>query len=471
METPTRDEPLTVGAADPRLPLDLGDGLVLRAATPADAEALAAFNAEVHREPGASEPDHGVAVWTRDLLERPHPTFRPDLFTLVEERATGAIVSCLNLIPQTWSYGGVPFGVGRIELVGTHADHRRRGLVRRQMEVVHRWSVEMGHLVQGITGIPWYYRQFGYEMTLVLGGSRHVPVWRVPTLADGEAEPYRVRPATADDLGFIAAVDARGRDRSLVSCVRDDAQWRYDLEGRSDASVERRALAIVETAAGGDEAGRPVGFLAHPVVLWGPGLAVAAYELAPGTSWLSATPSVLRYLWETGERYATAGARFGASVETNRFEAIRFLLGTDHPVYHVLPDRARLGSPPYAWYVRVADLPAYLRHVASVLEWRLAASPAADHTGELRLDFYRDGLRLAFEHGRLAAAEPWAAADGQPGADAAFPPLTFLHLLVGHRSLTELEHVFADCRVNTEEARVLLDALFPPHPSLVWPVG
>jgi len=470
VDTPTRDETVAVGAADPLLPLDLGDGLVLRAATPADAEVLAVFNAEVHREPGATEPDQGIAGWTRDLLERPHPTFRPDLFTLVEERATGAVVSCLNLIPQTWSYGGVPFGVGRIELVGTHPDHRRRGLVRRQMEVVHRWSAELGHLVQGITGIPWYYRQFGYEMTLVLGGSRQVPAWRVPSLPDGETEPYRVRPATPADLPFIAEVDTHGRARYLVSCVRDDAMWRYELDGRGDENGGRLVLAVVETAAGGDEAGRPVGFLAHTARLWGPGLAVAAYELAPGTSWLAATPTVLRYLRHTGERYAATGARLGTSGGSDRLEVIGFRFGTDHPVYRALPDRALPGSPPYAWYIRVPDLPAFLRHVAPVLEARLAASAAVGHTGELRLDFYRDGLRLAFEGGRLTAVEPWSA-DGQPGADAAFPPLTFLHLLVGHRSLAELEHLFADCHANTEEARVLLDALFPPHPSLVWPVS
>jgi len=50
-----------------------------------------------------------------------------------------------------------------------------------------------------------------------------------------------------------------------------------------------------------------------------------------------------------------------------------------------------------------------------------------------------------------------------------FPGLGFLQLLFGRRSLAELEHAAADCRVNAEEARVLLDALFPKRPSCVWP--
>ena len=113
-----------------------------------------------------------VAAWTHDLLTRPHPTLRPDDFTIVEETATGRIVSSLNLIPQTWSYEGIEFGVGRPELVGTLPEFRNRGLVRLQFEEIHKWSAERGDMVQAITGIPYYYRLFGYEMALDLAGRR-----------------------------------------------------------------------------------------------------------------------------------------------------------------------------------------------------------------------------------------------------------------------------------------------------------
>ena len=96
---------------------ELGDGLVLRRGAAADAEALAAFNAQVHGAPGP--PDARIGAWARDLCARPHPTFRPPDFTIVEDTRRQRIVSSLNLISQTWAYGGVPFGVGRIELVGT----------------------------------------------------------------------------------------------------------------------------------------------------------------------------------------------------------------------------------------------------------------------------------------------------------------------------------------------------------------
>ena len=451
---------------DGALPLDLGGGLVLRSATPDDAEKLATFNAAVHADaPG--EPDEGIAVWTRDLLRRPHPTFRPELFTLVEEAATGRIASSLNLIPQTWAYDGVAFGVGRIELVGTDPDFRRRGLVRRQMEVAHRWSAERGDLLQGITGIPWYYRQFGYEMGLELDGHRRVAAVDVPDLAAGRDEPYGLRPATAEDVPFMAAADAHGRARSLVSCVRDGPLWRYELDGRSGGNAVRRALAVIEGSAGGDGPARPVAFVAHAPALYRGALLVSACEAVPGASWLAIAPGLLRALRGLGEGYAAAGAVVAGAA---RFERIVLDLGSDHPLYRALPDRARKGNPPYAWYVRVPDLPAFLRRVAPVLEARLAASPAAGHTGELKLNFYRDGVVLSFADGRLTDAALWPEPE-RAEAGASFPPLTFLHVLLGHRSLAELEHAFADCHARGEAARVLLDGLFPKRPSFVWPVS
>jgi hypothetical protein len=146
-------------------------------------------------------------------------------------------------------------------------------------------------------------------------------------------------------------------------------------------------------------------------------------------------------------------------------------LGPEHPVYRALPVTLDVAEPPHLQYVRVADVPAFLRHVGGVLERRLAASVAVGFTGRLRLSFYRDGVLLRFREGRLAGAEPCphhAPAEELGLVGASFPGLTFLQLLCGARSLDELEHAFADCRARTEEARVLLQALFPKHPSLIW---
>src|SRR5205809_1198915 len=68
-------------------------------------------------------------------------------------------------------YDGIAFGVGQPEFVATHPDYRNRGLIRKLFEMVHARSEAEGHLVQGITGITYFYRQFGYEYALELKGA------------------------------------------------------------------------------------------------------------------------------------------------------------------------------------------------------------------------------------------------------------------------------------------------------------
>ncbi len=436
----------------------LDEHLILRHAAPADAAALSDFNSLIHSdEPG--ERDLGVGAWTHDLLSRPHPTLRPGDFTIVEDTASRQIVSSLCLIPQTWTFAGIPFKVGRPELVGTLAEYRGRGLVRAQMETVHAWSASRGDLVQAITGIPYYYRLFGYEMALNLDGGRAGFIPHVPELEAGKDEPYRLRPALPADVPFLMQVYTAGCRRSLVSCQRDEALWLYELTSRSSESVMNLAFHIIESIAG-----EALGFIAHQRKRWGAMLTCNLYELKPGISWAAVTPCVLRYLDKAGR---AAPAWHGSKP----YGAFGFWLGESHPVYEVIPNRLPRKREPYAWYIRVPDLPAFVRHIMPALEQRLTTSLIPNYSGELRLTFYRDGLRLGFEQGKLVKAEKYRPAPTGGSGEAGFPNLTFLHLLFGHRSLDELQYAFDDCWVDTDEAALVLNTLFPRQPSEVWPVS
>jgi len=439
------------------LPRDLPGGLILRRSTSADADALADFNKMVHRDPPAIEPDEMVAAWTRDLLRGNHPTFGDGDFTIVEEAATGRIVSATGLISQTWTYAGIPFCVGRPELVGTAAEYRHRGLIRRQFEVIHAWSTQRGEKVQAITGIPYYYRQFGYEMAMTLGGGRQGSPAKVPRPKEGEAEPYRLRPAVEADLPFILALDAHVGQRNLVYCPRGEALWRYELWGKAERNVNRLDWWIIETVGG-----EPVGLLGSAVELWGARFGIPWLELKPAVSWLMAAPSVLRSVKTLGE---AAMARAGKTLTD-----LCFSLGEEHPFYRANRSRLPEVRRPYAWYLRVPDLPGFVGHIARALEARLEDSVAAGHSGELKLSFYREGLRLVFEAGHLTVAEPWTPTHDDQGA-AAFPGLTFLQLLFGYRTLDELRLAFPDCSTDGDEPRALLEALFPKQPSRFWPLA
>lgn len=438
---------------------NLGDGLVLRRVTGEDTEALVAFNARIHGNIEEGELEERVGAWTRDLMEKHHPTFDIGDFTLVEDTQTGKIVSSSCLISQTWSYGGIPFGVGRPEIVGTDPEYRNRGLVRAQFDVIHQWGAERGQMVQVITGIPYFYRMFGYEMGLALGGGKLGYLPHIPALKKGEEEPYIIRPAAESDILFLSELYDSATLRYLVNCDRDEALWRYEIDGKDEKNVNRSELMVIETP---DR--ERVGYLAHPDYNWGPTLVVTQYEVIPGLSWAAVTPSVIRYMKATGEAYyeRDKGKEWGA---------FGFWLGTEHPVYDVISDKLPRSREPYAYYVRVADLVGFIRHIAPVLEERLADSQLVGYSGKFKITFFRDGLKLVFKDGSLVEVERWKPEPlGQPG-DAAFPDLVFLQLLFGYRSFEELNYAFADCYPENDDATGLLNVLFPKQTTNVWPVS
>ncbi len=438
----------------------LDGGLVMRRATAQDGQALADFNASIFPRPEDGEDPELIRAWTLDLVARPHPTFQPEDYLLVEDSHSGQIVSSLNLISQTWSYEGVEFKVGRPELVATHPEYRDRGLVRAQFEELHRLSAEKGEILQAITGIPYYYRLFGYEMALSLSGGRLGYLPHVPKLAKDQEEPYRVRPAAEKDLPFITDLYNKASQRYPLRCVRDLEMWRYELSGKLPENVNRSVLCIIE-----DPQERQVGYLAHPHYNWARGatLVATAYELAPQISWAAVTPGVIRYLKNTGDAQAQK-----AGLEP--FGAWGFWMGEDHPVYHAVRDRLPRVRKPYAWYLRVPDLPGFIRLISPALERRLEASILSGYSGELTLTFYKDGLRMVFEQGKLSLVEAWKPTPGKGSGDAAFPNLTFLQLLFGFRSVEELDYAFPDCYVG-DSAWGLLEVLFPRKHSDVWPVS
>lgn len=437
------------------LPRSLGDGLTLRLATPDDIEAVAEFNTQIHLEEG--EPANFLRVWTKVLMSGQHPTMTAQDFVLIEDSHKHKIVSATCLISQLWYYDGIPIQVGQPELVGTDLEYRRRGLMHVIFDAIHQLSAAYGHQMQGITGIPWFYRQFGYEFALNLGGRRALPIANVPQLNGDGTDPFQIRPATVADIPALVRLYQQCTEGKLITTPMDEARWRYELSGRSFAfqtyCIINDQQSVVGSCRGSTEVWRSA------MGLWG-------IVVDEGVSLRAVLPAVTRKLKAHGEAYLADNQE--NKDKEQKLVAIQFHLGADHPAYEAFD--AKLGplQKPYGWYIRVPDVPAFIRHIAPALEKRLAASVMSGYSGELNITFYRGGLRLVFDRGRLTTVEDWQ----QPldrkkdPTGAGFPPLVFLKLLFGYRSLAELCDAFPDCWAD-EEPALLLNALFPKQASWI----
>jgi predicted acetyltransferase len=429
---------------------NLGDSLILRFATVADIEALAQFNGRIH---GGDHFNPFMAQWTREFTSPSHPTCGPDNVTLVEDTQTGQVVSSMCLIPQTWTFDGIPFPVGRPEAVGTDPAYRRRGLVRAQFDVLHAKSDREGHLAQGITGIPWYYRQFGYEYAIDLDGGRCVYPSLIAPLKDGETETYRFRLATLDDLPLVMELYDRDCARSLVACPRSAEEWKRSMFNASPQAASYRALHIIETSEG-----YAVGMIRTSRELsWRGMFPVRMFSVIKGQSLRAVLPAALRWL--------KSEAEIVASAQQKPLPTLHFELGEQHPLFEAAPEAFHKTVSSYAWYMRVADVPRFINHIAPVLEMRLTQSALSGFSGEIKVTECVRGFQLNIEQGKISA-EPWTPDDS---AAAMFAPYTFLQLLFGRRTLSDLRYMYPDCWAN-DEAAIVFETLFPRRHSNVIPL-
>lgn len=402
---------------------NINDNLVLRRATPDDSIRVADFMAEIFRDPEAR-------LQTLEFMSARHPGIAASDFTVVEDVKTSAIVSSLCLMSRRWRYGKILLNVDEIATVGTHPDYRGLGLVRAQMDMVHNLSHKRGSLVQGILGIPWFYRQFGYEPALEDSVRR---VGKAVDIANTvNNEKWRVRLATKRDVSFIIDTHSEASIRHLISAVLEADRVQYSVLLRLGTM---KTLAIIES-----QEGKKVGFLSHRNCLQDGVLDLSAFELIPRMSWKLVSPSVLRYLRKTGEEYA--GTSHG------QFSDIALMLGTDHPMY-LDSDWPTITTRPHAWYIRVVDIVAFICAVTPTLNLRMSASDLRDYTGEVKVSFGDTGIRISLSDGIIKTVGPWGPTkenrwSNQRQFDAIFPGLTFLQLIFGFRSAEDLEYAFPD---------------------------
>jgi len=405
------------------LPRVAGPGLTLRRATPTDGERLVAFNRLLQGETAAAH----VAY----LLDGQHPDFRADDFLVVVDR-DGRIVSSLCLLEVRWRLGHTTLTLGQPEYVGTLPEFRGRGLIRRQFEIAHRRMTKRGLAFGLIGGVPYYYRTFGYEYAVDFSS--------VGTLTAAEhrariASPpgVAVRRAEEGDVpALIALAEGSAAGADIGTEVREPA-WRWSTRAnRLDATGAEDWIALRN--------GRPI-----------------------GSARVRADTGVLSLDWLTGDEVAAA-ALIGAAFAAPGATVVRIGMACPPTIRRWIAALALRPGHPNALQIRVNDPPAALRQLAPELERRIAASPFAGLSQPIDLGFYRHGLRLVVEAGRIAAVAPLP---GEQEPRIGIPPDVLPKLLFGYRDIDQLADVYPDLYARDRDAWMLLRALFPRLTSYV----
>jgi predicted acetyltransferase len=373
------------------------------------------------------------------LFDRPGR--RPDQVILVEDAQAGQVASSVSLVEQTWTYEGIPIHVGEVGIVSTRPEYRRRGLVRTQFDIYHRMARRAGCLLSVISGIAYYYRQYGYEYIIATGGGLRLLSEQILLPPEGETSSYQVRRAMPEDWPQVLAFYRTSVQELCLAAVATDSIWHHQHSMPAEVS-ELKETYLVERD------GQPCGYLRLNAneLGWDKGVVISAAYLP-------------------GQEMCLSALRFARALADQRQQhTITVGIPLSIPLVQLARD---LGGEPcdgYAWQVRVLDAVRFLLTIAPALERRLAQSAFAGLDDTIMLNLYREALVLRFRGGRLLSVS--TTHDGEH-ADMSCPPAVAPMCWLGYRSVDEVVSWYPDASCRNRQRQRLLDALFPKRASFV----
>lgn len=411
----------------------LTNGLILKSiSTPEEIDRLAAFNVAIHG-------DEILDNMTRTLINH-HPSTHPQEWLFVEDPTNGKIVSSLCLIPWQIRYESVILKGGEMGIVGTDEAYRRQGLIRALDQRFSELLDEGGYHLSHIQGIPYYYRQFGYEYTLPLEGGWQLALHKIPDELPVYAQGFSFRQAELSDIPYLAQSYDRAMRELGISALRNEKIWHYLLEQEASLQGSQETWVVQNNDA------EIVGYFRVAKEGFGNGLIVDEASQLPHP----AAVAVLHWLKVMAIERAKPYLRLSMSDSCS-------LITTAHAWGAQSEGR-------YAWQIKLPNVARLLHHITPVLEERIAQSPFARLNQTVVINLYRQAYELKFVDGQISAVNELSFHEG--ASTISLPPAQFGPLVLGYKSRQELQEFYPD--VSTRgQAQYLVDVLFPKMKSFL----
>jgi predicted N-acetyltransferase YhbS len=436
---------------DPRYCEQLSAGHLLRwGTTPADREGYATLTSQVFKR-SADAPANQYTYQHSLEVAQPHHPLADDnhLAVVVDEHDQVVAGAVLQRMPM--DYAGVRLHVGRPEVVATAPSARNRGFVRQIFKLLHAKSEARGDHIQAITGIPYFYRQFGYEYAIDYDRYATVAFADVP--APDIDQQMSLRRATAQEFApFVVRYDSDRLRRPLLATTPIEASYFQHLTQDTQSNYNWRIYFIEQQAA-------IIGY-----VIVGRGtreqqLVVHGCAFDAHINWQQAFPALMQ---------ALASIRTEITIRDPNITSItgvNFFLDAVHPIWQLLQHGIKHQFvPDYAWYVRVPNYVHLMTTLRPVLERRLYQSSLRGHSGTMTWSFYGSGLEMKWHEGQLVHVKAIPTPRNGEGSDATFPAHMVNMLIFGRKSFAEMKSWHHEINAKTAQIPVL-NTLFPTQAS------
>jgi predicted acetyltransferase len=361
------------------------------------------------------------------------PGMKQEYWYVACDNKSGNIVSSFALLPWIWECEGVALKAGEMGIVGTHPEHRKRGLLKRLATEMSATLEEEKYDLSVIQGIPGFYHRFGYYYAVPLENHINLPLHIIKDKEEKEVFSFRL--GDVKDIPFFLEQDRVYRSLYDLGCVRNELCWKYLLT-KSKETEYGSDIWIMEKEKGPEKY-----YIRIPGQGFGEGLIVS--ECSEDIT-CEAMESVLRFCKKKALEKKLPYIRLNLHNESPLGQFARYL-------------GVKRGTP-YAWQIKIPDIPRFLKTITPVLEKRIQSSSFRNYTGTIRFDFYSFGVDCSSKGGALESVHP---AKGECELVFHLPTDLVPALFLGHRSW----HVFRENRPdifpNSVKSAMLVDTLFP----------
>ncbi|MHA1924487.1 MAG: GNAT family N-acetyltransferase [Candidatus Thorarchaeota archaeon] len=404
-------------------------------------EELIKFNSSIH-EPNDGEELRRII----DLL----PGFSREMNFYIRDTDKGLFVSSINAIPSVWGYAGIPLRNLELGFVGTLPEYRKRGLVRALYKEFFEKALRRGkYQISNIQGIPYYYRQFGYDFLIPAWRSVFLRTNQVPEVPPKDKPAWKrltIRRATKSNLDSIIQLYDEMIGHTLVSTIRDRKLWQIQEQQRREYEKEFTTYVV--------KRGREVeGYFR---------LVARESETDPGNGFLDVIENSIR----TYDGVRRTLQFLKEQCKEKNLNRIALSGAINSNLSQVGIDLSGHMSRGWKHQLRIPDMISFLNRIRPALQKRLRGTMFDGLTQEVTINTYRHCYVLDFRGGKIQQITDLGIHEDGKNLSFRAPPNDFVRLLFGQYSIEELNRQNIDFIVRGE-VKSLIATLFPKQESFI----
>ncbi len=423
--------------------MDLPDGFEFGIVkTDEEVEELLKFHSIVH-------PDDDTEELRRQIDHL--PGFSREMNYYIRDIDKDLIVSALNSIPSIWNYENIPLQNLELGWVGTLKEYRRRGLNR--LLQTHFDSVLFNgkYDLSTIQGIPYYYRQFGYDFVIPMDRTVWTRTNQIPPFDTEKPPEYmklKVRLAEKKDIPTMMELfDEHNRDL-LVYVPRSKELW--EIQEKYKRQFENEFLTYVLI-----DGSKIIGYFR------------VVKNISKDSPPKKSSMNVIESSIQTYDGVLRV-------FQFLREEALRSdfpLLSSQGPscnnLSKVMENYGGYVGDGWKYQIRIPSMVEFLKKISPVLEKRLEGTMFEGITYDLIMNTFQNCYVLKFTNGKIVDVTDLGPQEVDENRAFRSPPQDLVRLVLGAYSIKELNQNNIDFIVSSG-VRLIAETLFPKLESSIY---